>query len=257
MDLTAAQVALLCGAALCAGTIDAIAGGGGLVSLPALLAVGLPPHEALGTNKGQSVFGSFAATLRYRHAGLLDGATTRVAFPIGFLGSVVGAVLALWIRPDVLRPIVLALLVVVAGIIASGRLRPREGMATTQGYLGAVAVMAVVLGAYDGFFGPGAGTFMLAAYVAFAHRPLRYAAANGRVLNFATNLAAMLMFAREGRVLWAVSLPMAACQLLGGFLGAHLAIRRGEGLIRGVLLVVVIAIVIWLVNDIHSHPVGR
>ena len=257
MDLTAAQVVLLCGAAFCAGTIDAIAGGGGLITLPALLAVGLPPHEALGTNKGQSVFGSFAASLRYRHAGLLDGATTRIAFPLGFLGSVVGAVIALWIRPDVLRPIVLALLVLVAGIIASGRLRPREGMATTTGYGGVIAVIALTLGAYDGFFGPGAGTFMLAAYVAFAHRPLRHAAANGRVLNFAANFAAMLMFAREGRVLWAVSLPMAACQLLGGFLGAHIAVRRGEGLIRGVVLVVVIAVVIWLINDIQSHPVGR
>lgn len=257
MDLHAAQVALLCGAALCAGTVDAIAGGGGLITLPALLAVGLPPHEALGTNKGQSVFGSFAATLRYRHAGLLDGATAKVAFPIGFAGSICGAVLALWIPARVLRPIVLALLVIVAVIIASGRLRPREGMATTTGHLGTIAWISLALGAYDGFFGPGAGTFMLAAYVALAHRPLQYAAANGRVLNFAANLAAMLMFARAGTVIWTVSLPMAACQLLGGFLGAHLAVRRGEGFIRGVVLVVVIAVVVWLVNDIHSHPIVR
>jgi uncharacterized membrane protein YfcA len=250
-------VALLCGAALCAGTIDAIAGGGGLVSLPALLAVGIPPHEALGTNKGQSVFGSLAATLRYRHAGLVDGPTTRIAFPVGFLGSVAGAALALWIRPDVLRPIVLALLVVVAAIVASGRLRPREGKTATGGHARTIAPIALALGAYDGFFGPGAGTFMLTAYVTLAHRPLRDAAANGRVLNFATNLAAMLMFARQGDVLWSVSLPMAACQLLGGFFGAHLAVRRGEGLIRGVVLVVVIAVVVWLVSDLQSHPVGR
>jgi uncharacterized membrane protein YfcA len=257
VDLTAAQVVLLCGAALCAGTVDAIAGGGGLISLPALLAVGLPPHEALGTNKGQSVFGSFAATLRYRHAGLLDGPTTRVAFPLGFAGSLAGALLALWVRPDVLRPVVLALLVLVAVIIASGRLRPREERATTKGYAPVIAVIALVLGVYDGFFGPGAGTFMLAAYVAFAHRPLRHAAANGRVLNFATNLAAMLMFARGGMVLWAVALPMATCQLAGGFLGAHLAVRRGEGLIRGVVLVVVIGLVIWLVKDLPWHPFSR
>jgi len=257
MDLTAAQVALLCGAALCAGTVDAIAGGGGLITLPAFLAVGLPPHEALGTNKGQSVFGSFAATLRYRHAGLLDGPTTRVAFPLGFLGSVAGAMLALWIRPDVLRPIVLGLLVLVAVIIASGRLRPREGMSTTEGHLWTIGAIAIALGAYDGFFGPGAGTFMLAAYVTLAHRPLRSAAANGRVLNFATNLAAMLMFARDGAVLWAISLPMAAFQLLGGFLGAHLAVRRGDGLIRGVVLVVVLAVVVWLVQDFGSHPFRR
>jgi uncharacterized protein len=166
-------------------------------------------------------------------------------------------VLALWIPSRVLRPIVLALLVVVAVVVASGRLRPREGMATTKGHLGTIAWIALALGAYDGFFGPGAGTFMLAAYVALAHRPVQYAAANGRVLNFAANLAAMLMFARAGAVIWAVSLPMAACQLLGGFLGAHLAVRRGEGFIRGVVLVVVIAVVVWLVNDFQSHPVLR
>ena len=257
MDLTAAQVALLCGAALCAGTVDAIAGGGGLITLPAFLAVGLSPHEALGTNKGQSVFGSFAATMRYRHAGLLDGATTRVAFPLGFAGSVAGALLALWIRPDVLRPIVLALLVLVAVIVASGRLRPREGRTAGEWHAWVVAGIALTLGIYDGFFGPGAGTFMLAAYVAFAHQPLRSAAANGRLLNFATNLAAMLMFARAGSVLWAVALPMAAFQLLGGFLGAHLAVRRGDGLIRGVVLVVVLALVVWLVNDFRPHPVAR
>jgi uncharacterized membrane protein YfcA len=257
MDLSAAQMALLCGAAFCAGTVDAIAGGGGLITVPALLWAGLPPHAALGTNKGQSVFGSFAATLRYRHAGLLDSATTRVAFPLGFLGSAAGAVLALWIRPDVLRPIVLALLVLVAAVIASGRLRPREGMATTEGHTWAIAAIALTLGAYDGFFGPGAGTFMLAAYVGLAHRPLRHAAANGRVLNFATNLAAMLMFAREGAVVWAVSLPMAGFQLLGGFLGAHLAVRRGERLIRGVVFVVVIGVVVWLLNDVRTHPVSR
>jgi uncharacterized membrane protein YfcA len=246
------QTALLCGAALCGGTIDAIAGGGGLITVPALLAVGLPPHEVLGTNKGQSVFGSLAASLRYRHAGLVDGSTAKISFPLGFLGSLAGAALALVLRPDVLRPIVLALLLLVAILLASGRFRPREGAAPpAPGQHGVlVAAIALTLGAYDGFFGPGAGTFIIAAFVAFLHRPLARATADAKILNFASNCAAMAAFASRGAVLWRIALPMAGAQMVGGFLGAHLAVRRGERLIRGVVLAVVAVSVVWLLRDL-------
>ena len=248
----AQQMAFLCGAALCGGTIDAIAGGGGLITVPALLAAGLPTHAALGTNKGQSLFGSLAATLRYRHAGLVDSPTARISFPLGFLGSVAGAALALVLRPGVLRPVVLVLLVLVAILLTFGRFRPREGAAppapTRQGAI--VAAIALGLGAYDGFFGPGAGTFIIAAYAAFLHRPLARATADAKILNFASNCAAMAAFASRGAVLWRICLPMAGAQVLGGFLGAHLAVRRGERLIRGFVLAVVVASVVWLLRDI-------
>jgi len=230
--------------------VDAIAGGGGLITVPALLLAGLPPHAALGTNKGQSVFGSSAAILRYRMAGLIDGKTAAVSVPLGFAGSIAGAALALVLRPEVLRPIVLALLVVVAALLASGRLRPKEGAAKRPANaLSIVAGIALVLGAYDGFFGPGVGTFIIAAFAAFLHRPLARATADAKVLNLASNFAAVLMFASRGAVLWAVALPMATTQVLGGFLGAHLVVRRGEGFIRAVVLVVVAALVLWLLKD--------
>ncbi len=252
MDLSATQIALLCGAALCGGAVDAIAGGGGLLTVPALLAIGLPPHAALGTNKGQSVFGSFAATLRYRHAGLIDARTARVSFPLGFVGSVAGAALALLLRPEVLRPIVLALLLLVAFLIGSGRFRPREApSASRSGVFVKVGAIALLLGAYDGFFGPGTGTFIIAAYVALVHLPLARATADAKVLNFASNLAAMIFFAQRGAVIWSVAIPMAVAQLVGGFLGAHLAVRRGEPLIRGVVLIGVTALVIWIAKDIY------
>lgn len=253
MELSTAQVALLCAAALCAGTVDAISGGGGLITVPVLLAVGLPPHLALGTNKGQSTFGSFAAILRYRHAGLIDWKTARISFPLGIVGSLAGAALALMLRPDVLRPIVIALLLLVAVLIASGRLRPREGSVPPVGRRAGiiVALIALALGAYDGFFGPGTGTFIIAAYVTLVHLPLPRATAEAKVLNFASNFTALVMFARHGEILWAAALPMAATQLFGGFLGAHLAVRRGDRLIRAMVLVVAIAVLAWIVKDVY------
>jgi len=233
--------------------VDAIAGGGGLITVPILLVAGLPPHAALGTNKGQSVFGSAAAIFRYRMAGLVDGKTARISIPVGFAGSVAGAALALVLRPEVLRPVVLVLLVIVAALIASGRLRPREGEPSTPAHVGAiVAAIALVFGAYDGFFGPGVGTFIIAAFAGLLHRPLARATADAKVLNFASNFAALVMFASRGAVLWAVALPMAATQILGGFFGAHLAVRRGEGLIRAVVLVVVAALALWLLKDMSG-----
>lgn len=253
MDLSAAQVALLCAAALCGGTVDAISGGGGLITVPVLLAVGLPPHLALGTNKGQSTFGSFAAILRYRHAGLIDWKTARISFPLGIVGSLSGAALALTLRREILSPIVIVLLLLVAVLIASGRLRPREGDVAPVGRRAGiiVALIALALGAYDGFFGPGAGTFIIAAYAMLLHVPLPRATAEAKVLNFASNFAAMVMFARHGEILWAAALPMAAAQLLGGFFGAHLAVRRGDRLIRAMVFVVAIAVVLWIVKDLY------
>jgi uncharacterized membrane protein YfcA len=253
MELSAAQLALLCAAALLGGTVDAISGGGGLITVPVLLAVGLPPHLALGTNKGQSTFGSFAAILRYRHAGLIDGKTARISFPLGVVGSVAGAALALALKPELLSPIVIVLLLLVAVLIASGRLRPREGATAPAGRRAGiiVAAIAVALGAYDGFFGPGTGTFIIAAYAMWVHVPLARATAEAKVLNFASNFAAMVMFARNGEILWGVALPMAAAQLVGGFLGAHLVVRRGERLIRAMVVVVAIAVVAWIVKDVY------
>jgi uncharacterized membrane protein YfcA len=255
--LSPGHVVLLCVAALCGGTVDAIAGGGGLITVPALLAAGLSPHQALGTNKGQSSFGSFAAILRYRHAGLVDGRLARIAFPLGFVGSALGTSLALRLAPGVLRPIVLALLVIVGFLFASGRLQPRERTGPVPKRDLLVAGFALAIGAYDGFFGPGTGTFIIAGYAALVHLPLTRATANAKVLNFASNVAALLFFARGGMILWGLAIPMAAAQLLGGFLGAHLAIRRGDRLIRGVAVAVVLALVVWVALDVRGHEAPR
>ena len=252
MDLSPLQIALLCVAALTAGLVDAIAGGGGLVSLPALLSTGLPPHVALGTNKGQSVFGAFAALVRFWRAGLVRGNLAAVTFPLGLVGALLGAGLVLLMRPEVLKPVVLALLVVVAVFLAFRRgpppgVRPEPPLARMKA-LG--ALIALVIGVYDGFFGPGTGTFLIIAFSGLLGHSLTHASADAKVVNFATNLSAVALFSYRGLVLWHVALPMAAAQFTGAWMGAHLAVRGGDKLVRKVVLGVVVALVLKLGRDL-------
>jgi uncharacterized membrane protein YfcA len=232
--------------------MDAVGGGGGLVTVPALLAAGLPPHLALGTNKGQSVFGSFASLARYSHAGLVDRGAALYAFPLAVAGSAAGVALALALRPEVLRPLVLVLLIAAAVIVLAARPPTNSRPAVPARRARAVwALAALLIGAYDGFFGPGTGTFLILVSVALLHQPLSRATADAKVVNFGSNLAAVAFFASRGAVLWSVALPMAGAQLLGGFLGAHLAVRRGDRFIRAVVVAIVFALVIKIARDIY------
>ena len=247
------QIALLAGVALVAGTVDAIAGGGGLLTVPAFLAVGLPPHLALGTNKGQSVFGSFAAMIRFSRAGLVDRRRARLTFPLGLVGSLAGAALVLAVPPTVLRPVVLALLAGAALFIGFRRGRParlEDAPPPPNAALRAGAAAALI-GAYDGFFGPGTGTFLIVAFVALLGDSLSHASASAKVVNFASNLSAMVLFAVKGTVVWRIALPMAAAQLLGGWLGAHLAVRRGDALVRRVVVMVALALATKVAWDLR------
>lgn len=249
-----ARIAALAGVALVAGTMDAIAGGGGLLTLPALLWAGLPPHLALGTNKGQSVFGSGAALARFGHAGLVDGRRARVTFPAGLAGSLAGAALVLVVPADRLRPIVLALLAFAAVFVGTRRPRPApvDGAPPRPQALPAAAAIALGIGAYDGFFGPGTGTFLIVAFVAVLGDGLARASAGAKVVNFASNLAAVSLFAARGVVVWRIALPMAVAQLAGGWLGAHLAVRRGDALVRRVAVVVALALAAKLAWDMRA-----
>jgi uncharacterized membrane protein YfcA len=250
-DLSTLDLALLVAAALAAGVVDAIAGGGGLLTVPALLAAGLPPQLALGTNKGQSVFGSGTALVRFARAGLVDPRRALVAFPGGLAGSLAGALAVVAIDPARLKPIVLGLLVA-AGLFVGLRRGPPRTVARVPARLAGVATAAIALaiGAYDGFFGPGTGTLLIVAFSSLLGDSLQRASGEAKVVNFASNLAAMALFASRGLVVWQVALPMAAAQAAGGFLGAHLAVRRGDVLVRRVVVLVVLALVVKLGRDL-------
>ncbi len=239
--------------ALVAGTIDAIGGGGGLLTVPALLAAGLPPHLVLGTNKGQSVFGSFAALARFARGGLVDARRAKVTFPLGLAGSLAGAALALALPASALRPVVIVLLAFAALFVGFRRAPPARLLDATprRGARAIAGGIALAIGAYDGFFGPGTGTFLILAFVALLGDGLAHASAAAKAVNFASNLAALALFAARGTVVWRVALPMAACQLAGGWVGAHLAIRRGDAVIRRVVVAVALAAAAKLAWDLR------
>jgi hypothetical protein len=237
-----------------AGTVDAIAGGGGLLTVPALLAAGLPPHLALATNKGQSTFGSFAAMIRFGRAGLLDRRRALVTFPAGVVGALVGAAAVLLVPPETLRPVVLVLLTAAALFVALRRPPGAPGRPgpARRGAPAVAGAIALAIGAYDGFFGPGTGTFLIVAFVALLGDGLARASATAKVVNFASNLAALALFAWGGVVVWRVALPMAAAQLAGGWIGAHLTVRRGDALVRRVAVTVALALALKLAWDMRA-----
>jgi uncharacterized protein len=248
------EIAVLTVVSLAAGVIDAIAGGGGLLTVPALLWAGLPPHLALGTNKGQSVFGSFAALVRFARGGLVDAARARITFPLGLAGSIAGAALVLAVPSSALQPVVAALLAFAALFVGLRRTPPvRVADAPPPPHAGWIAGgIALAIGAYDGFFGPGTGTFLIVAFVALLGDGLAHASARAKVVNFASNLAAVGLFAMRGTVLWRVAIPMAAGQLAGGWAGAHLAVRRGDVVVRRAVVVVALAAAAKLLLDLRG-----
>ncbi len=250
MAVSLTTLALLCFAGFSAGFIDAIAGGGGLITVPALLGAGVPIQFVFGTNKGSAVFGSGASLWRFWRAGAVDRRRAKLLFVLGFIGSLGGAALVARADPKVLKPLVLVLLVAAGVTVTLVRPKPPgEGQALTNASLKA-AVIALVIGAYDGFFGPGTGTFLIIAFVTVLHLSLSLATANAKVVNFASNLAAVFVFVAHDQVQWAISVPMAVSQFAGGTLGAHFAMKGGDRVVRFAVLGVVLALVTKLAYEL-------
>ena len=240
----------LCGAAGAAGFVDAIAGGGGLITVPALLVCVPAPHLALGTNKGQSVFGAISSAVSYWRGKNVDRAHAPLAFAGGALGAIAGAALQLRVRPEPLKPIALGLLVLAAALVALRPLIVRSAKPRTHRGQPSLAAIALGAGIYDGFFGPGTGTLLIIAFVVVHGDTLMLASGNAKIVNLASNITSFVIFAFKGTILWSAALPMAACNAIGATLGAHTAMRRGDTFVRTVVLAVVIALVIKLGFDL-------
>lgn len=236
------QLAALLVAAFGAGLVDAVAGGGGLIQVPALFTA-LPaesPATLFGTNKASSVFGTANATWRYARRIAIPWRITLFMAGAAFVSAFVGAAMVAWLPREVVRPLILVLLVAVALYTA---LRPGFGTLPVDGAAapahGVPAALAIgaVLGFYDGFFGPGMGSFVIFALVRWFGLDFLRATASAKVVNGTTNIAALAYFVPSGHVLWALGLSMAVFNVLGAQVGARLAIRRGSGFVRGMFLV--------------------
>ena len=247
-------VVALCAAALLAGWVDAVSGGGGLIQLPALLLLlpGATPAQVLATNKLSSVFGTAVAAETYRRRVRPDLRTALPMAAAALAGSAGGAAFAALLPREVFRPLVLVLLVVVA---AYTLLRPRLGHEQELRFSGgrhyAAAIGAAVgIGFYDGIFGPGTGSFLVFAMVGLLGYSFVQASAKARIVNLATNLGALAVFVPQGAPMYRLGLAMAACNVAGGWLGARAAISRGSGFVRVVFLLVVTLLVLRLAYDV-------
>ena len=247
-DLTLATALFLLAASFFAGFIDSIAGGGGLIQLPALL-IGLPKSETavvLGTNKLSAVFGTTTAAALYRKQIKPD---PKILIAMGlpaFLGSAGGAVLASKIPTSSMRPMVLVLLIIVAvytwfkpdlGKFENLRHLPKRRVQIA-------AIAGVVIGFYDGVFGPGTGSFLMLILVASLGYAFITASAIAKVVNVATNVGAIMVFGINGAVLWQIGIILGIANITGAVIGARLAIKGGSTLVRKVFLLVTVALIV-------------
>lgn len=241
MALDALWIMLLVAAAF-AGFVDAVAGGGGLIQVPALFA-GLPqqsPATLFGTNKIASIFGTLNAARRYLREVDMPWAIAVPTALAAFAFSFAGAATVAWLPKEVVRPLVLWLLVAVAIYtwMKPDFGRQQQSPRVSPRYLLWVSLGAgALLGFYDGFFGPGAGSFMIFAFVRLFGMDFLHASATAKIVNAATNAGALLLFVPSGHVLWALGLGMALCNIAGAQLGSKLAIRHGSGFVRVVFMV--------------------
>lgn len=239
-ELTPEIIALLGVASVIAGFIDAIAGGGGLIMMPALLVSGVPPLFALGTNKLQSMFGTFVAMRNYGSKGLIDWRANLPTALIVFAGAASGALLVQYVEARTLALVIpLLLLANAVYILVSPRMSDEDAhqRLSARGY----APVGGAIGFYDGFFGPGTGSFFTSSLVALRGYGLTRATALCKYFNWTSNVAAVLLFAVSGKVLWLLGAGMAIGAMAGGWLGSHTAMRFGAKLIRPLLITASVA----------------
>jgi len=253
LDLAPEILALLFFAAVAAGFVDAIAGGGGLITVPVLLAAGVNPVAAIATNKIQGSFGTAAATWTFWRKGLIDFRLLKWPLLFTVIGAALGAIVVTFVDTSwlmVLLPVLLA------GIALYFLFGPKASDEDVHARLTpfAFGLVAGGIGFYDGFFGPGTGSFFALAFVTLMGMGLTRATANTKALNFTSNIVSVVVFAIGGHVLWLVGLMMAVGQVAGGWLGSHAAMRFGTKIIRPLLVVICLGMVVKLLSD-PANPI--
>ena len=237
--------AALTATAALTGFIDAIAGGGGLIMMPALLSAGIPPINALATNKLQSMFGTSVACSNYARKGLIDWRANSLGVAFVFAGATIGVLAVQAIDTKALSLIIPLLLVSVAAyVLISPRMSDEDAhqRISARGY----APVGAAIGAYDGFFGPGTGSFFTASLVGLRGLGLTRATALTKLFNLTSNVASVLFFAIGGKIFWLLGLCMAAGAMLGGWIGSHTAMRFGAQVIRPLLVILSLGLTVRL-----------
>jgi hypothetical protein len=243
-------------AAFTAGFIDSIAGGGGLISLPALMAAGLPPHIALGTNKLQSVFGTFFATINYARKDKIIWKAAFVGIPLALIGSALGAKLTLFLSIGLLAKILIFLLppATILMFLSNSLLKEKKikSSFSTRRLL-AVAFVCFFIGIYDGFYGPGTGTFLIVFMVLLCRMPLINASATAKTFNLASNIGAVVTFALAGKIYYPTAIIMAVANIAGNLTGSSLAIKKGNLFIQRFVYIAILILFVYLLFNYRNY----
>ena len=243
---------IICPLVFAASLLDAVAGGGGLVSLPAYLIAGLPPHNAIATNKLSSSIGTVASTARFIKNKCVDWPTAIPSAILAVLGSIAGAKLILAIDDNAIRYIMLVLVPVLAFVVLKKRdlsTNELEPVSRKRQFL-VVCAAALVVGMYDGFYGPGTGTFLLIAYTQLAKMPLRLAAGNVKIANLSSNIGSLAVFLLNGQAIISIGLISAVFAIAGHFIGAGVLLKNGTKVVKPFILVVLSLLFVRLIYDL-------
>lgn len=248
--MSASSFLIVCPMLFLAGFVDSIAGGGGLISLPAYLLAGLPVHMAIGTNKFSSAFGTTLSTVRFIRQKLV---IARFAIPsvfFGFSGSAIGAKLSLLVSETVLKSLLLVVLPIAAFCVLNRRIfRPNESDNIKYDFKTFFVVMisAFLVGIYDGLYGPGTGTFLIIAFSVFAKFSIKRANAHTKVINLSTNIAALVVFLLNGQVLIPLGIAAAVSNMLGNYAGSGLVMTKGVKIVKPLIIFVLTLLLIKII----------
>lgn len=234
----------LCTAGFCAAFVDSIAGGGGIISIPAFLLAGIPPHLALGTNKFSASCASFTSSIKFAQSGKVDFKLLKYLAPFTFIGAILGVNTVLNISTRYLNAIVLILLLLVSiySLFSKNVGTEDNFHGLTKKGISLGMILALFLGFYDGFFGPGTGSFLIFGLINIFCFDFTRAGGNGRVLNFVSNIASLGMFAMRGQINYKIGIPVAIFMIIGARLGTKVALNKGAKLIKPIFVTMSLAV---------------
>ncbi|OUO95111.1 TSUP family transporter [Cloacibacillus sp. An23] len=253
--VSAPMLAFVCFMVFLAGFVDASAGGGGLIGIPAYLFTGMPAHCALGCNKLSSACGTTVSVVKFWRSGAVEPRSAAVAFAASLAGSAAGARIALMMSDAAIKTVMLVVLPCVAAVVLF-RGNVADGGTARQAFgrreAALSAVIGFLIGGYDGLIGPGTGTFAIIAFSALLGLDLRTSSGNAKILNAASNYASLATFITAGAVIYSIAVPAALCNVAGNYLGSRCALTKGARFIRPMMLCVLAALMLKLLWDVAA-----